>query len=205
MKWPIILCAVSVTVQMLIGVKDCHAESLYRNEAGHFSMIVPEGWQELSQSDLREITEHADSVNEIRPLAIFQRQIGEGYSRIDVSVHDVGRVSESELQEFVDGNKESQEGPVLEPDSGSGEKAKNLFQRLEADVFFYDQTRNILLLRHQSALKGKKNIVAVNAEFFSNYGYVVVTLYGLQSDIENYYEDFDRMLDSFRFDPGYQY
>jgi hypothetical protein len=175
-------------------------QNVYHNSEGHFLFILPNGWEESSKSGVDEWSNMASKLSgeNVRYIAVFCKTIGEtAYSIIVIQINSKGRKVESSIQQFMT-SQEQQEVTK----NRAQEYVKNI--PVDFGKFVYNKEKNILFQKAKMNVGNEKKIV-VTAIVMSNYGFVNLGLTSSEENIDNDLNDFNKIIDSFKFDEGYRY
>jgi hypothetical protein len=190
---------------ILQTVTACFAQNqnIYRNSKGHFSFILPDGWEEIPKDVINSYCK-ALQEQSLQPLTVkyevgFQK-ISKNYFTYPymlIQIDQGGRLPETKRQEF---KKYTQEGMQEIETSLS-----HLIQNVELGQTIYDEKRHILFAKMKTEVTGIGEILSVSALILSNYGAVNIHFYSTEDRFIRNLEYFNQVIGSFSFDQGYEY
>ena len=176
----------------------------YRNSEDHFSFNIPRGWEEVSRDVLEEyckqIVTYTGFPADPETYGILFHKRGTAvfaWPYVCVKISDSGRLPERKIKQYADSSRIRQDIPAnMEPFITEAEIGTTRS---------YDQERH--LLRITGAFKGIDGTSGkvVSAIFFGCKGDVSLVL---STTADRFHRDlpfFNEVIDSFRFDPGYEY
>ena len=194
-----------VLMLLLIPVGFIQAQSVYQNDEGHFALIVPNEWGQATQEAVNSMNNNASQLSgkRVNNVAIFQRTTGETHPLITVSIFKNGRMAEGELQTFLN-DKSQQNAFQKEVGKYSKNIPKDKLKEMVWGKFSYDKERKMLLMKSKG-VTGNQTVLVMTAEALSNYGYVALNIFSDEQHFDNNLDDFNQVLNSFKFDEGYRY
>jgi len=173
-------------------------KNIYYNSGGHFSFVVPDGWEEFSKDTL---CEFAKAMNRLpgakTELITGFYDAGEKSTYMLLKIKKSGKWSENTLKKIVSDNTLKQ----------VAQDRANIFRDYGDFKFnetIYDDKRHILYMKLSMSTDIGKTLGG-SATMFSNYGSVTIVFYALEKDFNTASSYFSQIIDSFNFDKGYQY
>jgi len=182
---------------------------LYHNTNGHFSIILPSGWEEIPEDVIDTyvgiIEIAAGKQMEVKYEAAFQKTSSEyfSYPYALVQIEDAQGASWNVLQKFF----KSYTGDKILKDV-SKETSDVLGKLLEdTNVHFShaDTRRHIVFFSIESAVIGVGEILGRSAAFVGRECIIIIHFYSLKDHYESDLLYFDKIVDSFEYDIGYEY
>ncbi len=175
------------------------AQNAYHNKEGHFSFTVPGGWKEYSQSEsdaLGRYTSQKTGIT-ISYIAAFSKHVKGGLAAITIQMNNRKKYSGEGIKQFVTPTNQQATVPHA---------VKELVKNIPMDFgkYVYDKERNIAFRKSESYAGGKK-IIGVDAVIFSNYGFITLNFNTKEENFATASNDFNQIMDSFKFDKGYGY
>ena len=138
-----------------------------------------------------------------RCITIFKRTSGSTWARVDVAIYKVGKMGKNDIQNML--NDKTQQKTLKNMQKGYVEKVpKGMINGFEWGKFTYDNERNIFFMK----CKGDTptgTVVTLSAEMLCSYGYIGLTFISYESSFKSFTDDYNQILDSFKFDEGYRY
>lgn len=190
---------------------DTTVPHLYHNSRGHFSFVLPAGWEEIPKDviDLSFKLLHEQSLQQLTlehdSDIAFQKKSETYFScpYIMFQVKQDGLWPESELKKYLFSNEaeESLQEGILEVEN----KLPNLIQNSKIGQTVYDKNRNAIFIKAESQVTGTGKVSWITAIMLSNYGSVNIYCYSTKNDFENDLPYFTQIINSFRYDVGYEY
>jgi hypothetical protein len=182
----------------LIFINSAQAQNVYHNNEGHFSFSLPKGWKEYSQNGLVALDRNASQMAgvSIRYIAAFSKPIKGGLLAINIQIFNRRKYSKDEINQWV-----TPRGQVI-----AQNMTKAFIKNIPIDFgkYAYDKDRNIV--SRKNALNGDgKKIIYVEEMIFSNYGFITLTFNTTEENFDTAVDDFNQIMDSFKFDEGYNY
>lgn len=206
----------------------CFAEkgNIYHNPDGHFSFLIPEGWQEISREVIierhKEICKKAEELfkiykipgKPILPDAEFQK-IDKEYSKLPVMLFirptkDISGLKQ-ELQYYL---KSKEYKKVKEKLKGKPNPTFLDFVLLckfdimgSHDEMVYDTAGNMFIINTASSAgsQDKGLALVINVRAFYKCGTVLLSFHTNEKDLQNDLIYFEQIINSFKFDEGYRY
>ena len=181
-------------------------ENRYYCTKGHFSFIIPDGWERGPQEDVDRafnLTEYGEKIRhgsgydlpiDHDSFAIFHKNESFG-THILTYFDGQLKLSEQELEEL---RRECEQTNSLVSNDFKKE-LKKILLNVEPDKLIYDAKRNMYFIRRTD------DLIALNTRIFGRYGSIVLKLVTLNEDYTNELEDFQQIVNSFRFNSGYGY
>jgi hypothetical protein len=174
--------------------------SVYHNTEGHFSLIIPAGWEEIPkdaiETVLKSLKEDYDYTS--------PPQYGGGFHKLDTTyfsrpyilfgIDRSGRWSESQIEKFLSSN--GWENTFEEVESELSKQLPGLIQKSKPGEATFDKPRNMVFIKSEEG---------VSVFILSNYGFVDLHCYSDKENFENDLPYFTQIIDSFRYDAGYGY
>jgi hypothetical protein len=173
-------------------------QNIYHSEEGHFSFIIPEGWAEFSKDDLSEFSKTMNQLPGSKvELASGFYNIAKRSTYILFQIKQNGRLSESNFQKMVSSG-------AVKQIAQDRIKIFQDFVELKSNEVIYDNKKHILYMK-VGMLTDTAKVSGVSATILSNYGKVMMVFCSLQEDSSASLNYFNQIIDSFKFDEGYQY
>jgi len=184
----------------------------YHSPEGHFSLTIPAGWEEIPRDAIEATLKLLQEQNS--SISALNRQNYDGafqktsttyftYPYVLFAMDKKGRWPEREIEKFVSSDeweKGAQKGlRTVE------KQLPNLIQNLKLGQTTYDKRRNILFIKVESEVFGIGKVIALTSIIPSNYGTVNLHCYSTKDSFENDLPIFTQIIDSFRYDIGYEY
>lgn len=179
----------------------------YCNSDGHFSLIIPDDWEEVPKADLdnwKKTSEQQQGKKlETEFIVAFQQKNKKklikylAYPHMKISIDKQGKLSESQIQQFTGlskGELEEQLDPKV-----------NIINLIEVDKAKYIKDKNAIIMKSKSHMQGVGNLMALAYSMLSNYGAVNLYFYTTESSFQNDSKYFNQIVDSFKFDESYGY
>jgi tetratricopeptide (TPR) repeat protein/uncharacterized RDD family membrane protein YckC len=173
---------------------------LYHNTEGHFSLTIPAGWEEIPKDAIETaIKSLQESYGYTSPP-----QYGGGFQKLDTTyfsrpyvlfgIDRSGRWSESQIEKLLSSNE--LERTVEEAESELSKQLPGLVQKSKPGQTIFDKAKNMLFIKSEDS---------ISVFFLSNYGSVDLHCYSTKENFENDLPYFTHIVDSFRYDIGYEY
>ncbi len=185
---------------------------LYHNSEGHFSLTIPAGWEEIPRDAikatlklLQEQNASSSELNRQNYDGAFQKTSTTyfTYPYVLFAIDEKGRWPEREIEKFASSDeweKDAQKGlRTVE------KQLSNLIQNIKLGQTTYDKRRNILFIKVESEVVGIGKVIGITSIIPSNYGAVNLHCYSTKDNFENDLPAFTQIIDSFRYDIGYEY
>ncbi len=183
----------------------------YHNPEGHFSLTIPAGWEEIPRDTIEATLKLLQEQN--ASAAVLNQNYGGAFQKISTTyftypyvvfaMDKKGRWPEREIEKYVSSDeweKDAQEGlHTVE------KELPNLIQNMKLGQTIYDKRRNILFIKVESEVVGIGKVVMLSSIIPSNYGSVNLHCYSTKDSFENDLPTFTKIIDSFRYDIGYEY
>lgn len=209
---------ISLSLIILVNIfltKNAEAEnSIYHNSENHFSFKIPDGWMKTPQDVVDKWTklleQEANKANvslpdAFRPIAVFQLKKSSNwpdtpYFKI---VIDQGKVSKRVIKGLISSGeyKEAFDKGVSEV----GRILPSLASSLKIGKPTFDDKRKLLLSKGSSSVTGTGKVISLAALFLGSEIQVNFGFYSLEPDFQRYIVDFSEVINSFKFDPSYEY
>jgi len=191
------------------NVSDVTEHFLYHNSEGHFSLTIPAGWEEIPEDAIvaydKMLREELGYTSASTYDVAFQK-ISETYFTypyIMLQIDKRGRWPENETKKLL--SSDNWEKGVQQGVHTVEEQLPTLIQNSKVEQPIYDKEKNIIFTKVESEVAGVGKIVMLTAAILSNYGSINLYCYSAQDDFENDLPYFTRIIDSFRYDIGYEY
>jgi hypothetical protein len=182
---------------------------LYHNPQGHFFFMLPAGWEEIPkdaiEASLKILREQYGHTLASNYDGAFQK-IGTNYFAypyIMFQIDKSGRWPENEIKKSLSSNE--WEKAIEKGLHTVEEQLPTLIQNSRAGQTTYDKERNIVFTKMESGVAGIGKIVALTAIILSNYGNVALFCYSTKENFDNELPYFTEIINSFRYDIGYEY
>lgn len=192
------------------GVDFAQSQGVSHSSEGHFSFVVPDDWEKISDEALDTLNNRIRQGLDKKTRRIFydlafqkRNNKPSTYPYMLLQIRKDGRISEEKLQSYIATAK-------------TGKDMSGMEEAVEA--FFGDATKHykigeqgyysknkIFFVRTESYTPNVGKIISLMAKTFSNYGSVVIHFYSTEDSFGNDLPFFSRIIDSFRFDEGYGY
>jgi len=178
-------------LSQLMPISCVQAENVYHNEEGHFSLVLPGECEEMSKNVL---SAYSNNVIQAKLSAGFWSR-GENNYFILLDVKKVGKLAGSELKKISNSAVKQKNWETVFMDA----------QKLGSDEYIYNDNKHSLYEKSEILIPSySKRIAGVNVTIFSNYGAVAMAFYSAKN-FDTAVNDFNQILNSFKFDEGYQY
>ena len=214
MKRQIFLFIIGIFIIGLSAISICIAQDSdtvhYYNPKGHFSLTLPNGWEEIPQNVIEEyvklMQEQATESITMNYEAGFQLEDSPEwftYPYIVIQINQKGKVPEAEFQKYMlsQKGKETMEKGATEVK----EAFPLLINNLKFGESTYDRTKHIFFTKVRINVAYVGNTTGISAICLSKEGYVQINFYSLEQDFQKYLLYFEELINSFKFDKGYEY
>lgn len=205
-----------ILVSILLTQNAEAKNSIYHNSENHFSFRIPDGWMEVPQNVLDEyiklLEQQANEANvplseAAIPIAGFQLKKSNEwlYSKLPsfrAGINRVGKVSESEIKKLI------ASGEYKEACDESISEAKRILpiiKNLKINEPIYDDKQKLILTKGSLFATEIRKRMFLIAMFLSNEGTINLAFNSSEDDFQKYMLDFSEVINSFKFDPGYEY
>jgi len=176
---------------------------------GHFSFTLPAGWEEIPKevidSYLKTLQEQSPQPLALSYDAAFQKISASyfAYSYLFVQILQDGPWPKDKIQKLVSTGewKESLERGIDTVE----DSLQDMLRISEIGQTTYDTERNIILSKMDSEVVGVGKISAMTAIILSRYGAVALFWYSTADSFDSNLDYFNQIIDSFRYDVGYEY
>ena len=214
----VVLVAGVLLFSQLTHVSLLRAESVYRNEEGHFSLTLPEGWEVAAQSDVDNLIEqiHQYSGKTINVDVVFVKMSSEMHPDITVNIKKDGRVPAEIVQEIMSDKKMLAKMKSYAVDA-TNKIPKDVLKRFEYGDMYYDEARRAIFMKIEGTTArnapfqkatgtiATREKIGFGVTLLSNYGQVALDLNSTAEEYNSNFNDFIQIVDSVKFDKGYEY
>jgi hypothetical protein len=198
----------------ICSVQNAEAENyIYHNSENHFSFKIPDGWMKTPQNVLDEniklLEQQANKTNvslpnAFRPIAIFQLKKTHNWPDVPYFqiVIEEGKVSKKAIKELISSGEYKE---VFEKGVSEARVILPPIKSVEIGTPIYFDKRNLLLSKSSSFVTGTGKVTSLAAMFLGSETQVSFGFYSSEADYQKYMLDFSEVINSFKFDPGYEY
>lgn len=175
------------------------AQERYTNSSFHYSLTIPEGWQEIPRNVVEEMVARAEQRAKVElPLyqAAFQRQGDKPFTYPYVLIQN-HQADDETLADFARGVEQGQQEATKALESSP------LFRGAQFDTVDVDKKRNRIIVQSTFQTPGGSQIRALIGFFLGQEGLVQVNCYSLIADYQEQLPAFRKLLDSLEFEPGH--
>jgi hypothetical protein len=163
-----------------------------------FDFRIPEGWERLSESELRHLADVTNASIMDGPNVHYDygfRLPGAAFPQIIISIISLGRVAESELRHMRRLERAISQATFFDPDIVS----------VQFGETFYDPESQILWSFSEGGFAGLPSARAVNAMLLTNTGLISIVGSSWAADFADHYPAFRAVIGSVRLPEHMQY
>lgn len=201
-KQPIVICIGILFILQLTFVDLVQAQNIYHNEKWHFSFTLPERWEEYPKETMDKLNARILQLSggKVRYESGFHKTESWECPHFYLQIDKSGKWSESQIQESIIKYQEIRQKVENELNSlPSG------LQNTKIGSSYYDNSRNIFFMRSEATDPNLGKRLGFNATILSNYGAVGVIFASPEKDFDNDLVCFKQIVESFKFDKGYNF
>lgn len=197
---------VAWAVTAAILVPPAQGQTTYRDDAGHWSLVIPRGWHQLPAEAVGRASERARALGMQRVpqyVAAFAREgvsdLVFPYLIVQVIPGAMWKANQAELEAaFTSGAAER----------GVDEVKQTLPKTLAGSAIgtpVFDRVKNRYVFRTVVRLPESGDVAGLSVGVVGNDGVVQLNFYDAGSSFQASQPEFDSLIAGFAFDPGYAY
>lgn len=193
---------VSSLLALVLATASARAEKFHSAEFG-FSLEIPEGWQPMSDEQIRALNTLADAVmkeNECRSIAGFHQR-GKAFNDVPYVIVQHVAIPVRSFGDFVREAQHMQRSP-REVTQG---KLPGFISKFDANNLAVDHARHRLTLRMQMSAMGIFNLEMYSLLAPCRVGSLTIHGYDFAANMSKSIPTFRTIHDSFQFDPGFEF
>lgn len=200
----------SLSLIMFVSVflaQDADAEnSIYHNSEHHFSFKIPDGWMKTPQKFVDDFNKRLEKKAPAAFKNITMVQLKKSTYWFDYPYFRVGinqkKTSKEEIKKLI-ASKEVEE--AMDQVASEIERTSPLTRNVKINKPVYDDKRNLILTGRTSYIVEAGKVKSLMAIFLGNEVSISLDFYSSEADYQKYMLDFSEVINSFKFDPGYEY
>ena len=188
----------------VIQISVVQAQSVYHNDEGHFSFILPKDWEELPQGTIDYISNQARQAGgNANYITMFQKNSNGRNSRIEIAISKCGKLTDKAIRELLNGKDAQAQWQKI------GKDMYNKFPPSMAKDFdwgkwAFDKDRNVLFVKSKESTPNGTTCT-VTANILSSFGFITMTFHVFDDTFDSLLNDYNQIIDSFEFDKAYRY
>ena len=204
-KQLMIVWAIAVLfVSQLIIVSFVQAQSVYHNDEGHFSFILPKDWEELPQGTIDYISNQARQAGgNANYITMFQKNSNGIYSRIEIAISKCGKLTDKAIRELLNGKDAQAQWQKIGKDMYN-KFPPSMAKDFDLGKWEFDKDRNVLFLKSKEP-NPNGTTCTVTADILSSFGFITMNFHVFDDTFDSLLNDYNQIIDSFKFDEGYRY
>lgn len=195
----------SIVSLVLILTPITHAEAaIFNSKDNHYSFNIPVGWVEIPQSTIdstmQKVAEQSkqDKISyssgfQLAGVPDFQ------YPYILTQDFKVDTPSYKQIQAYVNGDMAS------ESISQAEKNYSELMSNATSESPVLDKSRNIIFMNFEMDVANVGRVKGLTAMFLGEESVISMNFYSVKSDYSNNLPLFNKFIDSFKYDKGYEY
>jgi len=179
---------------------------IYHNSENHFSFKIPDGWMKTPQKFVDDFNKRLEkqpptAFKNITILQLKKSTYWFDYPHFRVGINKK-KTCKEEIKKLIASKKLKE---AMDQVASEIERTSPLTSNMEIDKPIYDDKRNLILMKRSSHIAETGKVKSLMAIFLGNEVSISLDFYSLEDDYRKYMLDFSEVINSFKFDPGYEY